>query len=198
MKVAFLQEHMIFWNGGVRYLYEVARRLAEDNEVTVFCGATSLANKERFYNAGVKVDTTVIKFENSIKYWVLYPFYMARNALALKFGLQKSNYGVILSTTPSTTLLTLLVRIKPIIVCMELNPWVYSESYISGLTKLKRCVVKFWSPVAKYMEKLAYKNAIKIIVWSKFVQSEVKRVYGVDSEVVYTGIDTEFFKKAGE
>ncbi len=195
MKIAFIQEHMLYWNGGVRYLYEVTRRLAEDNDVTVFCGNASVSNLERFYETGVKTNVTVLKFENSIKYWLLYQFYMVRNALVLKKLAQNSSYDVFFSCNPSTHLATLLARIKPILIVMELNPWLYSKSFQQGLSPLKRCIVKFWSPIAKYLEKKAYQNAVKIIVWSKYVQSEVKRVYGVDSEVVYTGIDTDLFKK---
>jgi glycosyltransferase involved in cell wall biosynthesis len=195
MRIAVLQEHMLYFNGGIRYLFEVTRRLAKDNDVTIFAGDASLSNVEKFVSAGVNVNTCWLTFENSIKYWLCYPYYMAKNALGCRRIAQNYKVDVFLSMNPSTSLACLIARIKPIIVCMELNPWLWSASYISGLSPLKRCIVKFWSPVAKYLEKLAYRNARRIIVWSKFVQSELKRVYGVDSEVVYTGIDTEFFEK---
>jgi hypothetical protein len=198
MKIAFIQEHLLFWNGGVRYLYEVTRRLAKDNEVTVFAGKSSDENYFRFASHGVILNLHSFVFENSIKYWLLYPLYALKNSLALRRTVLGQKYGMVFSNSPSTSIACFLARIKPIIIVFELNPWLYSKEYQQGLTPLKRFIIKFYSPVAKLMEKLAYRNAVKVIVWSKFVQSEVKRVYGVDSEVVYTGIDTEFFKNSEE
>jgi glycosyltransferase involved in cell wall biosynthesis len=62
------------------------------------------------------------------------------------------------------------------------------------LSKSKRLIIKLGSIVAKWLEQKAYNNASAVIAQSNFIKHEIQRVYGVDSTVVYAGIDTEFFK----
>lgn len=193
MRIAWITDHLLYFNGGVRYIYEITRRLGD---IKILVGDYSYENMELFAKQNIRIERfnyNLIGIMNNLRYWVLYPYYLLVNSELLKMGLPF--YDVVISSSPTTHILCMMAGIKPILMVFELNPWLYSKEYQKGLSKTKRLVINFWKPIAQWIEKKAYKNASAIIVHSKFVQSEVKRVYGVDSIVIHMGVDTEFFKK---
>ena len=55
MNIALVSDHALFWNGGIRYMYEISRRLRRDNEVDVIVGQMSNINKVMFGKQGLNV-----------------------------------------------------------------------------------------------------------------------------------------------
>jgi glycosyltransferase involved in cell wall biosynthesis len=194
MKLAVAQEHCLYFNGGIRYLYEVTSRLAKWCNVSLIVQDISDENEKMFSKADVEILSMDETTANKLKYWIFYPYYLVKHSLILRRAQREYKFDVWISSSPTTHIMCMLAGIKPILCVFELNPWLYLKSHQQGLTKGKQFIVRCGSIVAKLLEKMAYKNASKIIVYSKYIQSEVKRVYGVDSEVVYTGVDSEFFK----
>ena len=194
MKIAWVNEHFLYWNGGVRYVYEVARRLAKEYDVSLIVQNISDENEKMFTKAGVEVLDMEETTANKLRYWVFYPYYLLKHSLILREAQARYGFDVWVSSSPTTHILCWLTGIKPVLVVFELNPWLYLSSHKKGLSKLKQLIVNCGSIMAKWMEKKAYQNASRIVVYSKYVQSEVKRTYGVDSEVVYVGVDTDFFQ----
>lgn len=194
MKLAFLNEHALFFNGGIRYLYEVTSRLAKWCDVSLIVQDISTENDKMFLDAGVEVCDMMETTANKLRYWLFYPYYLVKHSLILRKAQSLYKYDVWISSSPTTHIMCMLAGIKPILVVFELNPWLYNAEFQKGLSKTKRFIVKTASFVAKILERMAYKNAKRIIVYSKYIQSEIKKVYSVDSEVVYTGVDSDFFK----
>jgi glycosyltransferase involved in cell wall biosynthesis len=194
IKIAVAQEHAQFFNGGIRYLYEVSHRLAQYYSVDLIVQAISEENRKCFEAGGVEVLDMEETTTNKLRYWLFYPYYLIKHSLILRKAQREYKYDAWISSSPTTHIMCMLAGIKPIVVVFELNPWLYSKEFQKGLSKTKRLIIKLGSIVAKWLEQKAYNNASKIIVYSKYIQSEIKRVYNVDSEVVYTGVDAEFFK----
>jgi len=194
MKCAFLNEHCLYFNGGIRYLYEVTSRLAKWCQVSLVVQDISDENERMFSKADVEILDMEETTANKLKYWIFYPYYLVKHSFILRRAQREYRFDAWISSSPTTHIMCMLAGIKPILCVFELNPWLYNSSHQKGLIKAKQFIIKCGSIVAKFLEKMAYKNASKIIVYSKYIQSEVKRVYGVDSEVVYTGVDAEFFK----
>jgi glycosyltransferase involved in cell wall biosynthesis len=194
MKLAICTDHLLYWNGGVKYIYEVTRRLAKDYDVSLIAQAISSANEELFSKTDVQILDMDETTANKLRYWLFYPYYLLKHALILREAQARYGFDVWISISPTTHILCWIAGIKPISVVFELNPWLYSDSYRKGLSKLKLFIVNCGGIVAKWMERKAYHNASRLIAQSKFVQSEIKRVFGLDSTVVYAGVDTDFFK----
>jgi glycosyltransferase involved in cell wall biosynthesis len=194
LKLSVINEHALYFNGGIRYLYEVTKRLAKWCKVDLIVQDISTENDKMFSDAGVEVCDMMETTANKLRYWLFYPYYLIKHSLILRGAQRLYNYDAWVSSSPTTHIMCMLADIKPIIVVFELNPWLYSPIYQKGLSKTKQTIVKVGRILAKFLEKRAYKNAKRIIVYSEYIQSEVKRVYGVESEVVYTGVDTDFFK----
>lgn len=194
-RIAIVNEHAMYFNGGIRYLYEVSHRLAQYYNVDLIVQAISEENRKRFEDGGVQVLDMEETTTNKLRYWLFYPYYLLKHSMILRKAQREYKYDAWISSSPTTHIMCMLAGIKPIVVVFELNPWLHNPSFIKGLSKIKQLIVKGGKILAKWLEQLAYNNASKIIVYSKYIQSEIKRVYKVDSEVVYTGVDSEFFHK---
>ena len=194
IRVAVINEHAMYFNGGIRYIYEVSHRLAQYYSVDLIVQAISHENEKRFTDGGVQVLDMEETTTNKLRYWLFYPYYLLKHSLILRKAQREYRYNAWISSSPTTHIMCMLAGIKPIVVIFELNPWLYSKEFQKGLSKAKQFIVKCGSILAKWLEQRAYNNASKIIVYSKYIQSEIKRVYNVDSGVVYTGVDAEFFK----
>jgi glycosyltransferase involved in cell wall biosynthesis len=194
VKMAWVQDHALYFNGGIRYIYEVTHRLVKDYSLDLIVQSISDENEKRFENSNVEVLDMGEITANRLRYWLFYPYYLLKHSLILRRLQWEYGYDAWISSSPTTHIMCMLAGIKPIVVVFELNPWLHNPSFIKGLSKVKQLIVKGGKILAKWLEQKAYSNASKIIVYSKYIQSEIKRVYNVDSEVVYTGVDAEFFK----
>lgn len=194
MRIAWCSDHALYFNGGIRYIFEVTCRLAKWCKVDLVVQDISSNNDKMFSEADVEVLNMEETTANKLRYWLFYPYYLLKHALMLREAQTQYGFNVWISSSPTTHILCWIAGIRPICVVFELNPWLYNSEYRKGLSKIKLLIMNLGSILAKWLERKAYENASRIIVYSKYIQSEVKRVYGVESEVVYTGVDSEFFK----
>lgn len=188
MKIAWLNEHLLYWNGGVKYINDACCKLRKYGyQVDLLVTKASSENKDRFIN--------VIEFStiaaNNILYWIFYPIILIINSFKLKYMLQA--YDVVISSSPTTNLLCWICHKPYIAVCFELNPWLYNKDYISGLSIFKKLIVLVAGSFAKIADRFAFRYAKSVIVWSNFVKVQVDVEYGINSKVVYTGVDPSMF-----
>lgn len=194
MKIAWMNEHLLFWNGGIRYIYEVSRRLVStDNSVDMVVTDFSKENYVRFMSENIGICSWQTANASNLRYWLLYPYYLLKASTQIKNN--KYRYDTFISTSPTSNIWCLLAKIKPIIVVFELNPWLYNKEYIRGLSLLRKLIILIGKPVIEPIDRAAHRNAKVVICHSKFVQSELKRVYNIDSIVVPVGVDTKFFTR---
>lgn len=194
MKICWMNEHLLYFNGGIRYIYEVARRLNNNNnEVDIMVTDTSMNNWVKFAEQGVAVCSWDTASAKNLKYWLFYPYYLLKSSQKIKDV--KTDYDIFISSSPTSDIWCLLAGVNPIIVCFEVNPWLHNKEHIRGLSLFKQILVRVAKPFIRPIEKRAYRNAKTVICHSKFVQSEIKRVYSVDSIVVPVGVDSTFFSR---
>jgi glycosyltransferase involved in cell wall biosynthesis len=195
MKVVVANEHFLYWNGGARYILEVTRRLATSHQVSLIVQDISSENNKRFEDAGVEVLDMEETTANKLRYWIFYPYYLVKHALILREAQARYQFDAWISSSPTTHIMAMIAGIKPVIVVFELNPWLYSIPFRSGLSKSKQFIIKCGSILAKWLEQRAYRNATKILAHSEYIKSEIKRAYNADSTVCHAGVDSEFFHK---
>lgn len=194
-KIAWVNEHAMLFNGSIRYIYEVSRRLNKDYDVSLIVQNISDDNWLMYKEIGVEIVNMKVTSTDKMRYWLLYPYYLLKYAQQLRNMQKKYEYDNWISSSPTTHIMCMLAGIKPIIVVMELNPWLYNTTFQAGLSRIKQTVVKCGKGVAIQLEKLAYRNATNIVVFSKYIQSEVFKTYGMDSTVIYSGVDSEHFHR---
>ncbi len=95
LKVAWLDEHLLYWTGGVKWILEISRRMKQVCDLDIFITKASDENKMLFNQAGVKVHEFSDVSINDKKYWIFYPYFLWMNYCKLKKLLK--SYDVIIS-----------------------------------------------------------------------------------------------------
>jgi hypothetical protein len=162
MKVAWLEEHILYWTGGVKWVLEMSSRINAD----VFVTKALYENKLLFNKRGVTVYEYSKTSINDKRYWLFYPYYLLGNYVKLKRLLK--GYDVIISSNPTTSLIASFLGKKTIFVFFEPNPWVYSPDYIKGLSPLLRIFVRILNPLIKAIDKWFMKRADRIVTLDNY------------------------------
>jgi glycosyltransferase involved in cell wall biosynthesis len=189
MKICWVDEHLLYFTGGVKWVLEMSSRINAD----VFVTKALYENKLLFNKRGVTVYEYSKTSINNKRYWIFYPYFVVENYFKLK-GLLK-NYDVIISSNPTTSLVASFLKKKTIFVFFEPNPWVYSPDYIKGLSPVLRFAVKLLNPVIKAVDKWFMKRADRIVTLDSYRAKQGEEIYGRHVDVIPIGVDTELFNK---
>lgn len=191
MKVAWLNEHLLDWNGGIYYIHSTCSRLGYPVDMVVT--KASLDNIKRFTSVGIGIKQfSGIAADNAL-YWIFYPLFLVINAFKLKRILK--DYNAVVSTSPTTTVLCWMIGIHPVVMVFEINPWLYNNEYVSGLTPFKRIMAFLARIFMKPIDRRAHDNASILFCWSESVKKNIEKVYSNNIRVLYGGVDSNFFHK---
>lgn len=191
MKIAWLNEHFLQWNGGVKWILEIGRRLKQQCELDIFIAKASDVNKHAFRQAGIELqEFSNISTDNS-RYWLFYPYFIWENSRKLKRLLKF--YDVVISTSPTTCVIAALLDHRSIFVFFEPNAWVYSPDFINGLPFMQRLLLQVGHPITKWLDQSAMKKADRLVTLDNLNAARGRAIYGRQPEIIPVGVDTELF-----
>jgi len=196
MKIAWLHENLLHWNGGVKYILEVSRRLRQKCSLDIYVTKASVGNKRIFSQAGVGVKEFSNIASDNLRYWIFYPYYLWANTKKLKRLL--AEYDVLISSYHSTNLIAANLNKRTIFILWEPNGWIYSRPFVSGLPTIKRYLVKLGRPVARLYDQNAVRKADRLVAIDKFNASRIQKIYGRLPEVIHEGVDSKLFRRKHE
>ncbi len=191
MKIAWLVENLLYWNGGNKYILELGRRLRQKCEVDIFVTKASAECKEIFNKADLKVIEFSSVGADSLRYTLFYPYYVWANIRKLKPLLVK--YDVVISI--NTDFIASRLNKKIIYMCLEPNVWLYSPSFRKGRPMIQRILANIGKPIALMYDQRTKKKGGYLIAIDKFNATRLREIYGRSSVIVYVGIDSVFFSK---
>ncbi len=190
--IFWLHPHFLNWMGGHKYIYEIVRRLSKRYDVMIVADVFSEDSKYKFNKLGLQTITLSGISTNKIVYWVLLPFYIIKDAFLLKKH-TNSNDILITSMFPMNVVATLL-GVKHIQLCYEPFAFFYDDNFISGFPKIQKIFIKISKFFYSWMDVVSTRRALVVLTISEFNRKWIKRIYGINSLVVYEGVDTNFFK----
>ena len=191
MKIAWLNEHFLQWNGGVKWILEIGRRLKQQCELDIFIAKASDVNKHAFSQAGIELqEFSNISTDNS-RYWLFYPYFIWENSRKLKHLLK--SYDVVISTSPTTCAIAALLDHRSIFVFFEPNAWVYSPDFINGLPFMQRLLLQVGRPITKWLDQSAMKKADRLVTLDNLNAARGRTIYGRQPDIIPVGVDTELF-----
>jgi len=193
MNIAWLHENLLYWNGGVKYILEVSRRLKQKCKLDVYVTKASADNKKIFGQAGIEVKEFSNIASDNLRYWILYPYYIWANTMKLKRLL--AEYDVLISSSPTTSLIAANLNKRTIFILWEPNAWIYSPTYTKGLPVIQRCLLGCARPFVSIYDKRAMRKADRLIVTDKFTASRGREIYGRLPEVIYIGVASDLFTR---
>ncbi len=182
MKIAFVNHSFILGSGIDTVIYELARNLADEHEVTLFT----------FYN---EYDTETLNFEvkeisipfkeNRVSRSVLSPIYFHKVAEIRK---ELANYDVV-----NTHLYP--ANIIPLIPTKMKKPYhIITEWSEPGINPNYELTQKLYKRLIKKMNDYAANKADAVLAPCDFVKKWIKKEYDVDAELMYLdGVNFDIF-----
>ncbi len=191
MKIAWLNEHLLQWNGGVKWILEMSRRLKQQCELDIFIAKASDANKHAFRQAGIELQEFSAISTDNARYWIGYPYFIWQNSRTLKRWLK--SYDVIISTSPTTCVIASLLDHKSIFVFFEPNAWVYSPVFIDGLPLMQKLILQAGHPLTRLLDQSAMKKAGRLVTLDNLNAARGRAIYGRQPDIIPVGVDTTLF-----
>ncbi len=194
MRIIWLHEHLLYWNGGVRWIFEISRRIRARCEVDIYVTKASQENINRFKEVNVNVVELSDTAANDLRYWILYPYYLISNIFKLRRLV--TGYDMVIASYPTMCFVLPFLRKKNIHIIFEPNGYVYSDHYLKGLNTLQRLIFIALRPFIKLYDKWATKSAGDIIVLDNHTAQMVEDIYHKQAKTVYVGVDGTFFQRS--
>jgi len=191
MKIAWLTENLLYWNGGTKWILEISRRLRQRCELKVFTTKASAENKRIFGEAGLEVNEFSSTAADNLKYVLLYPYYTWSNIRRLKRLL--ASYDVLIAS--STDLIASWLNKRTICICFEPNPWVYSTAFVKSRPLIQRLLAELVRPLVRLYYQSTIRKAERLVSIDRFNVSRVQSIYGRVPDVVYAGVDSKLYSR---
>ena len=189
MKIAWLTENLLYWNGGAKWILEISRRLRQRCELDIFVTRASAENKEIFGKANIEVKEFSNTATDNLRYWFFYPYYVWSNARKLKRLL--APYDVLIST--NTDFIASRLNKRTIYTCLEPHPWIYSPAFTKGRPPIQRLLAKVGRPLARLYDQSTKRKSGWLVAVDKFNASRLQEIYGRLPTIIYVGVDSELF-----
>ncbi len=194
MNILWLHSHLLYSNGGTRFIYEVASRLHKKHKVTI---AVEKADKKwiaKFSGVGIKVETLSRYSSNSLVYWLLFPLFLIKEKRQLIKLIDNQNV-VIASMFPFNYLATRFQ--KPVIYfCFEPFAFFYDKILLASLSFFKRIGILLLSKVYQSFDKKGVSCSARILTINYSVADWIRKIYRrKQDKVTYLGVDTNFFRR---
>jgi len=195
--ILWLQPNLSKFNGTAVFTYEVSVRLKNIFGFSVEVAGEVVADnvKTRFNKSGIKIHSVIGKTSNSINYWLLLPYYIARNIRKIRKLLDIGKYGVVIAGHfPMNYVMSKMDR-PYLQYCFEPYARFYDTNLLKRMFVIKSLFFRLMSLFYRGMDKEGTVKALKILTLSRQTANWIHEIYDRDSEITYEGVDADFFRK---
>lgn len=192
LKVALVTDSMLGFGGSDRHLLSIAK-LFPNSEIF-----TSVYDKKKYknFNINIPIHTSLAQKIPFPKRYLstLFPFFFEQ------FNFEGYDLVISLSAGPAKGIITRVLQPQISIILTPPRHLWDKEVNVRGarLRKLYSFFSKILSHYLRIWDMSASKRLINPISISKYIQKKAKRIYGIDSEVIYPGIDNFWFENLTE
>lgn len=195
-RLYWLHPHFYNWMGGHKFIYEVIVRLRQQHHLDVILvtnGLTASAQR-RFQQAGVPIITTLPWSTNNPLYWLLLPLMLWFEKWYLLTVKKIDPHAGFISSMFPANRLALSVSPRAVQLCYEPFAFFYDQTFLAGFPLGYRLFAHFTKVCYQGWDRASVQTQRAIMTISQFNRRWISQAYGVDSTVVYEGVDTAFFK----
>jgi glycosyltransferase involved in cell wall biosynthesis len=198
LDVVWLHTHLNQWNGGVRHIYEVAKRLNTKCRLTLVVGKISPEIKQLFIKEGITIEENVLLYfstdlsRDNLKHWIFFDYYLNRS-----FNFLKKNYGTNAIFLSSHFPLQSVTSRFPKSIYMFFEPcaFLYDNSFIGNYSFMKRVLLSTLRYFFYRYDKSGAKKSSQLLTVTKFSAKRGEKLYGRLAEPTYCGVNADHFKK---
>lgn len=198
MNILYFHPHFTYPGGAGKFVLETGERLAKmGHNVTVLAQSGDEAIIGDYPNIEFKFIGGPLP--NTISHWLQYPILMKRIFETTK----EMDIDVIFPHVfPANYWGFLFKRKYPDIPCVwychEPSAFVHNYDIIAGLNEPMKTLAYLSNPLMKLVDKYLVEYSDLILTNSNFTSSNISKIYGKSSIVVYPGVDISKFKPSEE
>lgn len=194
--IAWHYQELSLWTGGTKFVYEAARLLAKQYNITLVCNRASEMVVSEFKKAHIKVNVSYRWPGNPVLY---YAFFLPGILLDLirSRELFKKSDRVIVTGFPSNivgALNKLIFKQKFIYYCYEPYNAFFNYTLKKELGWVKKFQYTLISIAYKWLDIWATKQADCILTLTQTTKNEIQKAYKVPAVFTWVGVDTSLFK----
>ena len=142
--ILWLHSHFELPTGGTKYIYEVARRIAEERPVLMLVESASPLWRKRYAEAGIPLHEVGGLTSTSLAYWALFPAHLRRDLVTVD-GLVGDAGVVVSSFFPMPWIAGRVAHrrgLRHVSLCFEPFPFFHDREVIGMYPPWKRLLLK--------------------------------------------------------
>lgn len=197
VRILWLHSHFQLPTGGTKYIFEVARRLAQDLPLEVVVESASPLWRERYAEAGVTLSEVGGLTSTSLAYWAAFPIFLRRDLRFVRARLTQDTV-VISSFFPMPWIAWRAVRtsgLRHVSLCFEPFPFFHDSEVIGLYPRWKRTLLRGLARAYGWVDRSGIHHADAVLTLNQATDRQIERVYDRHGAVLaYAGVDTELFR----
>ncbi len=194
-KICWYYPHLLFMNGGTKFLYEVLKRLRSDYEITLIVAGGSTAVIKNFTDLNISIEINSFITSHSSLYWILLPFMICIEYFRARPYLKGADY-IVAIVFPSNLICALYSKFskKPYYYYCYEPAFVQNKQFIQQFHFIKRVTNSLLAIVYKSLDTWATRKAKQIFTLNEVTKKVIANIYRKTPKVTLMGVDTKHFR----
>lgn len=203
-QIVWLHSHFLYWMGGTKFIFEVAKRLhrlrykGHSIQLSIVVEAASELALEQYRQEGIEVIVLGGSTSTHPWYWLFLPWYIFQRQQQLKQLFTQRNWlnqhtTVVSSMFPMNAIANSL-EVKHVQLCYEPFAFFHDPEFVKSFPWLKRVFIYCITSLYSHIDISATKTAHTVLTLNKVTQAAIHETYCVSSHLVYAGVDMLRFK----
>lgn len=190
-RIICLYPRLTKWMGGSRFLFDVLLRLKINREVILIVQREDISVTDKFRQNGIKTICLNSPSFTEIKFWLFFHYYMKNNQK--KINAQINHDDIIISFMFPMNYLATMCGLPHIQIIYEPFVMFFDAIWQKNHSFILYIFCKIIKKLYSKNDILSVQKANQVLTLSKFESENCSRIYGIESKVIYEGVDTNFF-----
>ncbi len=196
-RIIWLHSHFLYWMGGTKYVFEVARQLSRKGyQVEVVVENASEFAVKQYAKAKIPLHTAGQPTSTSALYWLMLPYFIYRHVAYVKknFKLDSRQQTILISSMFPMNVVTTLLKLPRLQLCYEPFAFFYDRSFTAHFSIVKRTFIEFIKLYAVPLDMWGIRHQSSIVTLNSTTHQTIRETYGVLANPIYAGVNSTLFK----
>ena len=191
-RVIWLYPKLEKWMGGTRYVYECAKEISKNYEILIICQSSTESVASEFAKNGIKLIDLNSPTFTDLKFW--FSFQKNINSNYKEISKIIDNEDILISSMFPMNIIAQKLGNNHLQIIYEPFSFFFSDNIWKDYSIFHHIFFKICSFFFSKYDIQATQSANSILCLSNYEKNNIKRIYKIDSQVIYEGVDINFFK----
>jgi len=191
-KIIWLYPKLEKWMGGTTYVFECSKQLSKNFDIIVICQSSTELVLSEFVKEKIPVVTlNSYSFTDSV-FWLTPSLFIRRDVKKIKEIITPES--IIISSMFPMNVVAYYFKNKHIQIIYEPFAFFYDSVFLKSFNYFYFVSFMVLAFLYKRLDIKATFGSSKVLTLSNFEASRIKKIYNIDAEVIYEGVDVNFFQ----